>query len=408
MAIDGSDREVLRPLAARVREIADSDRNLALKCRWVEHNALRGGEPMVVVWPEGSWIEILPDEALQCRNPLARDFERSLRATIWQSDVLRDDTAIEPWFAVGWSVDMGNFGVESPKRHGDHRGSYAWTPPIGEISAAPDVLRFRQPRVDRHDSQNRLDQANEAFGDLLPARRGGGLWWTLGLTWSAIDLVGLENMMMAMMDEPEALHGLMAFLRDEQAHLLETLEREGLLTSNAIATPICSGGIGCSDEVPHPEGPCQLKHMWGFAESQETVGISPEMFAEFVLPYQIPLLERFALCGYGCCEPVHTRWNSIRTIPGLRRVSVSPWCDQEIMARELGREFVYSRKPNPAPVCVGFDECAIQAELDHTLEVAGECVLEIFLKDTHTVEHEPERLARWVRMARATIERKLG
>jgi hypothetical protein len=94
----------------------------------------------------------------------------------------------------------------------------------------------------------------------------------------------------------------------------------------------------------------------GICGSQETVGISPDMFAEFVLPYQLPILEKFGLNCYGCCEAVHERWKYISRVPRLRRVSVSPWCDQQAMAGYLKREYVFSRKPNPSYVCAFFNE----------------------------------------------------
>ena len=53
------------------------------------------------------------------------------------------------------------------------------------------------------------------FGDILPVRIRGGFWWTLGMTWTAIELIGLENLMLSMFDNPAGLHRLMAFLRDD-------------------------------------------------------------------------------------------------------------------------------------------------------------------------------------------------
>ena len=50
----------------------------------------------------------------------------------------------------------------------------------------------------------------------------------------------------------------------------------------------------------------RLKDMWGFAERQETLGISPEMFREFIFPYQNGILERFGLNCCGCCEPLES------------------------------------------------------------------------------------------------------
>jgi hypothetical protein len=144
----------------------------------------------------------------------------------------------------------------------------------------------------------------------------------------------------------------------------------------------------------------RLKDVWGFGESQETVLCSPQMFAEFILPYQVPLLKKFGLNCYGCCEGVHLRIDEIfKRVPRLRRVSVAPWADQAIMAGKLARKDVFSRKPNPAHVSVGFDEDAIRADIRSTLRVAGKLATELVLKDTHTFEGDGTRPGRWVKIA---------
>ena len=77
------------------------------------------------------------------------------------------------------------------------------------------------------------------------------------------------------------------------------------------------------------------------------------------------------------------------------------------MAEALGRDYVFSRKPNPALISTGiFDEDAIRADIRETLDVAGDCRLEIIMKDVHTLDNDPTRLARWVELAREEIEKK--
>ena len=95
----------------------------------------------------------------------------------------------------------------------------------------------------------------------------------------------------------------------------------------------------------------------------------------------------------------------LKRLPDLARVSVSPWADEAFMARELGRDIVYSRKPKPTLISTEkFDEDAIRADLRHTLAVAQDCRVEIIMKDVHTLRNEPERLPRWVQIARETID----
>ena len=40
-----------------------------------------------------------------------------------------------------------------------------------------------------------------------------------------------------------------------------------------------------------------MRDMYVWAESQETVGVGPDLFNEFVLQYQLPVVQRFRLGG---------------------------------------------------------------------------------------------------------------
>ena len=140
--------------------------------------------------------------------------------------------------------------------------------------------------------------------------------------------------------------------------------------------------------------------MWGFAESQETVGISPRMFDEFVFPYQLSLLERFGLNCYGCCEPLDKRWDVVRKVPRLRRVSVSVWANVPRMAELLGGDYVFSWKPNPAELAApSFDEDAIRSGLRTMMRQTKSCRVEVIMKDNHTLCGDPSRAIRWTQIA---------
>jgi hypothetical protein len=404
-----ADRVVLRQLAARVRDIADRPEMEQLRELWRRHNALKGQRPMILCSPEGAWGELVRPEELRCEGELAKAWERSLRQQIFTAEVLRDDQPIEPHLDLSWDLSRGDLGVEIPYTRGENRGSYHWEPPIKDLERDLGRLRFRQLGVDRQLTQQKLSLAGDVLGDLLPPRIHCQPWWTLGLTWDAVLLVGLEQFMLYMVDQPEQVHRLMAFLRDEAMHRIGWYESEGLLSPTNGANYVGSGGVGYTSELPGDRGvnrrPARLRELWGFAESQETVGVSPTMFAEFILPYQMPLLEQFGLNCYGCCEPLHTRIDHVLKIPRLRRISVSPWADQRIMAQKLGDRHIYSRKPKPTLVCAMFDEDLIRRDIRETLEAARGCPIEFVMKDTHTVQNEPHRLARWVQIAREEVER---
>jgi len=286
-------------------------------------------------------------------------------------------------------------------------GSYRWDPPIKDLDRDIDRLHYRSLVVDRDKTAAWRQLLEELFGNILPVENRGSYWWTTGLTWTAIDLIGLQPLMMAMADHPQGLHRLMAFLRDDLLQLLDRFEGEGILSPNNEDDYVGSGSIGYTDELrgrsPASDGQqwVRVQDLWGLSESQETVGVSPQMFEEFVFPYQEPIISRFGLSYYGCCEPLHGRIRTVKRLSNLRRVSVSPWCNQEVMADELGQDYIFCRKPKPTLISTpGWDEEMMREDLRGTLRVAGQCPLEFAMKDVHTLCDQPWRLGRWVDLAR--------
>ena len=208
---------------------------------------------------------------------------------------------------------------------------------------------------------------------------------------------------------PEELHRLMAFLCDGHMAKVDFLEKNNLLSLNNDGTYIGSGGYGYTHELPQSDfdgKKVRTIDMWGFSESQETCYVSPEMFEEFIFPYQYPLLERFGLNCYGCCEPIDKRWQVVKKFPHLRRISVSPWANPRIMADYLGTDYIYSLKPNPADLAVSqIDEGYIRKKIRESFQIAKNCRVEIIMKDNHTIGKNPENVKRWSRIAREEAER---
>ena len=51
-----------------------------------------------------------------------------------------------------------------------------------------------------------LELARSTFGDLLQVRLKTRWWWTLGMTWTAANLRGLEQIMLDVYDYPDELN----------------------------------------------------------------------------------------------------------------------------------------------------------------------------------------------------------
>jgi hypothetical protein len=379
------------------RPVEDDKRNL-----WYRHNALEPTRPVVFCDPENSWKEIIPPQTLQCQQDLARCWELTLRKEIFWGKEMRDDRVIEPFFNISHVYTETDWGMHELRIGGQDGGSYTWDAPLKSYDGL-DKLHAPQITVDKAATASLLVLAQETLGDLLTVRLKTVWWWSLGMTWTLVNLRGLAQLMYDMSDHPDELHRLMTVLSDGHMARLDFLECNNLLSLNNDGTYVGSGGFGWTHELPRPgfAGRVRLRDLWGFAESQETVGVSPEMFGEFILPHQLRLLERFGLNCYGCCEPLDRRWHLIEKVPNLRRVSVSPWADLAAMTEKLGDRYILSWKPNPASLAMeGFYEEEIRADLRQALHTMRNCRVEVIMKDCHTIRRDPRRVVRWVQIAR--------
>ncbi|HRA66366.1 MAG TPA: hypothetical protein PL187_10120 [Caldilinea sp.] len=401
------ERQLLRTLAQQVAELAARPIEAEKRDLWRRHNALQSTRPVIFCDPENGWHEIIRPEQLACENELAREWEFRLRREIFWGTQMCDDRVIVPFFDVAHVATESDWGMHETRVGGQHGGAYTWDPPLKEYA---DLLKLRFPTiaVDAAATQQRAALADEILGDLLTVRVKTLWWWTLGMTWTLVNLRGMMQIMYDMVDAPDELHQVMAFLRDGHLAKLDWLEQEGLLSLNNDGTYVGSGGFGWTDDLPQPDfiGRVRTCDLWGFGESQETVGVSPKMFAEFVLPYQLPILSRFGLNCYGCCEPLDQRWEYVKQIPRLRRVSVSPWSNRALMAERLGANYILSMKPNPADLARdSFDEEKVRGILRADLRATRDCRVEVIMKDNHTICNDPHRVVRWVQMAREEAEK---
>lgn len=407
LVIDRSDRQILRRLAGRVAEIASLPIQDKKRDLWYKHNALESTRPVIFCDPDNGWNEIITQDQLDCKNKLARSWEIRLRKEIFWGGSMKDDRVIEPYFMIPYVFEETDWGMHETKIGGEQGGSYRWDAPLKDYRDL-NKLKFPKINVDYKKTNKIFNLAQEIIGDLLTIKIKGMWWWTLGMTWTLIKLRGLEQFMYDMYDHQDELHQLMSFLRDGHLAKLNFLEKNGLLSLNNDGTYVGSGGFGWSNELPQKDfdgKKVRTIDMWGFAESQETVGVSPELFEEFVFSYQLPILERFGLNCYGCCEPLNTRWHVVRKIPRLRRVSVSPWADLKDMAEKLNNRYIYSMKPNPAYLAMAnIDEDDIRRNLREAICITKNCIVEIIMKDNHTIGHNPNNVIRWCKIAREEAE----
>jgi len=405
LAMSPEDRAVLVRLAERVAGIAAGSRMAEVRQRWRELNGLRPTRPAVFCDPENGWNEIITEAQMECRGKLARRWEMDLRKEIFWGQEMGDDKPVEPAFDVPYTVTPDNWGLAAVYHKTASLGSYVWEAPIKDYRTDLKRLHAPQLEIDWETTRGSLQIAQDVFAGLLAVRLKGTWWWSLGLTWPAATLRGLSNILLDFVDHPDELKELLAIISRGHLKKLDWLESEGLLGLNNDGTYVGSGGFGFTDELPpkglSSGGKVRCRDLWGFTESQETVSVSPAMYRDFVFPHEKPIMDRFGLTCYGCCEPLHGRWQYVREHHGLRRVSCSPWADLEKMGRFLEDKYVLSLKPNPAALAVpDLDEPAIRRELRRAFDVTRGCVVEVIMKDNHTLGNRPENAVQWCRIAK--------
>ena len=411
--VSAEDRQRLRELARGVAEIAALPVQGERIRLWKRLNALDPARPMVLLDPQNGWEDLVPESSLRCAAPLLRDAERSLRRKLHRHAHIPDDHPVTAGFPVPWVIMHSGYGVAETYTRTESRGAFGWDPPLKAYGDAR-KLRAAEIRVDREASAERMAFFQDLLGDILEVRQGGVNGCRCGLTRKLIMLRGLGAFLLDLYDAPAFVHELMGFLRDETLREYDYYARENLLCLNNGPEDLTgSGGLSATDALPglgFRPGAVRARDMFAWGEAQETGGIGPEQFREFVLAYQLPVLERFGLVDYGCCEALDSRLDLlIASIPRLRWVAVSPWADKALAAEKLGRGFVYCCKPQPSLICrESPDWAAAERELREILSAARGCCVSLVMKDTTSFFGEPARATRWARMAGKVAEEAAG
>ncbi len=414
--ISRHDRIILEDLAKKVQDAAESERMKERVARWYTHNSGRSREAIVVVELGGFMDEFMAPYPCQCEHPLAREIERSLRCRLVNENEVGDDKVITADYLVSLPVRFRPFNLEFSLVHardglGRNLGYRQVDFPVKDLLRELPRLERSVFGVDREEAERRREQIEDWIGRWLAVRLcNGTLNWALSLSRYAIHLMGDEALFVAMAESPGAVHCLYDRIGEELIAFMEWQEREELLTLNNANDYTGAGSYGFTDELPAAgwSGTVRIQDLWGNMNSQETVCVSPAMFAELAFPAYERIARRFGLLYYGCCEPVHDLWDScLSRLSNLRKVSISPWCDERKMgARIAGTGIIYSRKPSPNYLSADrFDEEAFREHLRATFEAARACALEIIIRDVYTVRDDRKRLGRAVAIIRELADR---
>ena len=386
------DSERLRNLAGRYAELATGEVMDQRREKWRLHNGLQERTVPFQIEDNGSYFDDLTPP-LECEDAHCRNLEAQLLHRLTAYERIDDDRIIPNRFVVDWCTSTTEACDElkltrADNGHGSTLG-YETNKPIQNIDADLGKLKKRTMTLDREETDRRLRVAEEAFAGLLPVVVGRvSSAYSSGITNKAVHLMGMQALYLEMAMNPEAVHRLFGFLAEDNLALGQWEEDQGLLTLNHDGNQgYCSGSGLYSDETSQADGdPVVSTDRFGYLESQESAGISAAMFDEFLMPHLTKLAAKFKLLHFGCCEAVHNLMPILERLPNLRKVSVTPWCDLDILVANCSKNVIWSRKPVPLKLCgTTFAPDDLQEHFQETLDAGKDHFVEFVYRDTNTL-----------------------
>jgi len=412
MLINQQDRAILRELANKQMELAHSERNLENQKEWKRHHRFEKGRPMIHLELGTFWQEVIP-KRLHCESEFARKIEALLYEQFVNFELFDDDKVVSDYFPIGWNTYFHLFDQEiktirADDGHGSNLG-HQFQHVIHDMLLDKAEFKPSTYGVDRVATLQFQAAVEDIFGDILPTKMQMGCLYAVP-TQKIVHMMGMENLLFSMMDYPDLFKEVMNKAADDYINYFKWLEKEGLLLSTTANESLGQGSFCYTQELPNKTvGTLTTEEVWGFMDSQETVGISPEMYHEFTFPSYEKIAKTFGLLSYGCCEPVHLIWEkSVSRFNQLRKVSISPWCDEVYMGQQLqGKRVIYHRKPSPNILGVDreLNESLLREHIQTTLKAAQGCQLEFTQRDVYTIHQDEQKAARYIQIIREEINK---
>lgn len=410
------ERERLRELARKQLEYAKSELNQKRIKEWYLHNDLKGERPMVQLEMWTFEQEIIP-QRLKCVTPKARALEAQLYRNFLNRELFDDDRVVPDYFPLSYDAWFRMFDievkVENAQLDGHQSLGHHFIPCLEDLEEDYEEGKIKPSTfgVDLERTEKKKQFIEEMIGDILPVKIQMDCLYSVP-TQMLVHIMSMEQMMFNMYDYPELFKKMMGQIADDTLVYYRMLEEKKLILPTTTFESVGQGTFAFTNDLPGEEvfreRPFTTKDVWGFMDSQETVGISPQMYEEFIFPCYQKISSQYGLLSYGCCEPVHPIWeNCISKLENLRKVSISPWCDEAYMGEKLrGSRVIYHRKPSPNYLGVDriLDEDALREHIRTTLRAAKGCKVEFTQRDVYTIHNDLDKARRYIEIIREEIE----
>lgn len=401
-----ADKQRLDRLAHQQVEIAHSEKMQKLIKDWERHGRFDpDSRPMVTMELWTFQQDIIPP-LLECTGEEARKWEERFLLNIVNHTLFDDDTIVTDYMPFSYGGYLTPFRLPVQIEHSEKEGGlgHHFVEQLKDLEE--DFPKLQKSEIllpPKEKTDREMAEYNELFGTILPAKLTGHSLYSCPVQ-DIIHLMSMENMFFAMYDYPELFHKMMDLLTDDYVALFQAEEQDGRLLSTTGCEWVAQGSYCFTDCLPHDKEAYRTTDIWGYMDCQESAGLSPAMYGEFIFPYYKKILDCFGRISYGCCEAVDPIWAEyLSKLDRLGKVSISPWCNEEFMGQQLqGKEITYLRKPDPTLIGVGkeLNEEAVRAHFRKTVQAARGCTLEIVQRDVYQLHNTYEKVKRYVELIR--------
>ncbi|MCL2094076.1 MAG: hypothetical protein FWH12_07770 [Treponema sp.] len=409
--IPTQDKIILRELAKQVRELSEEEVNQERIRRIKDMHSLKPGRPPVWI-DEVPWFEmdIAGELQLACESKSGQAMETHFRRILYRWKYMQGDMVVEDTFYVPREYEESGMGLEVREEirsthEANHIVSHHYE---DQLDTLEKVEALKLPVITSFPDRDKknLEEAAEILHGIMPVKhRGYGIYFA---PWDIIARYrGVENCYLDMVGNPELIHKTISKFADMYTTRYTQMQEQGLLDYNVHdlhCTPPYTNETPAAD---YDGKKVRFKDLWFRGMAQLFASASPAMQEEFNLSYLRPMMDQCALSYYGCCEPLDKFIPYLKKVPNMRKIGVSPWADIRSSAEQIGGDFVYAHKPNPANVAREFNKGAVEKEIKEVIEACQEnkCPYEFVIKDISTVNHHPENLINWTRTVTETIDK---
>jgi uroporphyrinogen-III decarboxylase len=301
----------LNTLIDEMAEIVASPENQANREKWKEvqpwpRDFWRGipafaapeTTPFLMVPMNEFWAALFQEDFLQYYQDPLTHLELQLRANIFLWKYLRDDRYFEPNVYVWMGVVTELSFFDLPIRYFTNREP--WIDGPNKLAEKSTLERMEFPDFFRSGLMPRILEFYARMRDILGDRlRVVFPQWVRGPICHAMHLRGMQNLLLDMIDDPDFVHRLLRFVTNARKNWFAAWVR---FTGEPMPK-----AMFYNDEIDVPT-------------------IAPEMYREYVLPYEMELAEfQGGAIYWHSCGNTTAIMSDIAKLPGLELMHVSPW-----------------------------------------------------------------------------------